>query len=72
MQFIERSAAVAMRDRLKRILPDLKAAYCNMKRLEDDYNWDIKSPEMCKAYMTLAEVYLEVVDLLAKERHEEK
>ena len=72
MQFIERSAAVAMRDRLKRILPDLKAAYCNMKRLEDDYNWDIKSPEMCKAYMTLADVYLEVVDLLAKERHEEK
>ena len=72
MQFIERSAAVAMRDRLKRILPDLKAAYCNMERLEDDYNWDIKSPEMCKAYMTLADVYLEVVDLLAKERHEEK
>lgn len=72
MQFIERSAAVAMRDRLKRILPDLKAAYYNMKRLEDDYNWDIKSPEMCKAYMTLADVYLEVVDLLAKDRHEEK
>lgn len=72
MQFIERSAAVAMRDRLKRILPDLKAAYCNMERLEDDYNWDIKSPEMCKAYMNLADVYLEVVDLLAKDRHEEK
>ena len=72
MQFIERSAAVVMRDRLKRILPDLKAAYYNMKRLEDDYNWDIKSPEMCKAYMTLADVYLEVVDLLAKDRHEEK
>ena len=67
MDFIERQEAVAVRDRLKIILPDLKAAYCNMERLEDDYNWDIKSPEMCKAYMTLADVYLEVVDLLAKE-----
>ena len=68
MQFIERSAAVVMRDRLKRILPDLKAAYYNMKRLEDDYNWDIKSPEMCKAYMTLADVYLEVVESLEEDK----
>ena len=67
MQFIERSAAVAMRDRLKRILPDLKAAYCNMERLEDDYNWDIKSPEMCKAYMALASAYIEVMASLAEE-----
>lgn len=67
MQFIERSAAVAMRDRLKMILPDLKAAYYSMKRLEEDYDWDFKSPEMCEAYMTLSDVYLEVVESLEKE-----
>lgn len=55
MEFIEREAAKALRDRLKMILPDLKAAYYSMERLEDDYNWDIKSPEMCEAYMTLVE-----------------
>lgn len=49
MEFIEREAAKALRDRLKRILPDLKAAYYSMKRLEEDYDWDFKSPEMCEA-----------------------
>ena len=72
MDFIEREAAKAVSDKLKMILPDLKAAYYSAKRLEYDYNWDVRSDQMCEAYMTLADVYLEVVDLLAKERHEEK
>ena len=67
MEFIEREAAKAVRDKLKMILPDLKAAYDSMKRLEDDYNWDIKTPEMGEAYMTLASAYIEVVESLAEE-----
>lgn len=72
MDFIEREAAKAVRDKLKMILPDLKAAYDSMKRLEDDYDWNIKSPEMCEAYMTLADVYIEVMESLEEEREVEK
>ena len=68
MDFIERTAAQDLRDKLKMILPDLKAAYYIMNRLEDDYNWDIKSPEMCEAYMTLASAYIEVVESLEEEK----
>ena len=67
MEFIERAAAKALRDRLKVILPALKSAYYSMSRLEEDYNWDIKSPEMCEAYMTLASAYIEVVESLEEE-----
>lgn len=72
MDFIEREAAKAVRDKLKMILPYLKAAYDSMKRLEDDYDWDINSPEMCEAYMTLADVYIEVMESLEEEREVEK
>lgn len=72
MEFIEREAAKALRDRLKMILPNLKAAYYSMKRLEEDYDWDFKSPEMCEAYMTLADVYLEVVESLEEDKEGEK
>ena len=68
MEFIEREAAKALRDRLKRILPDLKAAYYSMERLEEDYDWDFKSPEMGEAYMTLADVYLEVMESLEEDK----
>ena len=67
MEFIERAAAKALRDKLKVILPALKAAYYSMSRLEEDYNWDIKSPEMCEAYMALASAYIEVVESLEEE-----
>ena len=67
MDFIEREAAKALRDKLKVILPALKTAYYSMSRLEEDYNWDIKSPEMCEAYMALADAYLEVMESLAEE-----
>lgn len=72
MDFIEREAAKAVRDKLKMILPDLKAAYYSAKRLEDDYNWDVRSPEMCEAYMNLADVHLEVMESLEEEREVEK
>ena len=68
MEFIEREAAKALRDKLKVILPALKTAYYSMSRLEEDYNWDIKSPEMCEAYMTLASAYIEVVESLEEEK----
>ena len=67
MEFIEREAAKALRDKLKVILPALTAAYYSMSRLEEDYNWDIKSPEMCEAYMALASAYIEVVESLEDE-----
>ena len=68
MEFIEREAAKAVRDKLKVILPALKTAYYSMSRLEEDYNWDIKSPEMCEAYMTLASAYIEVVESLEEDK----
>ena len=68
MEFIERAAAKALRDKLKVILPALKTAYYSMSRLEEDYNWDIKSPEMCEAYMALASAYIEVVESLEEEK----
>ena len=72
MDFIEREAAKALRDKLKVILPALKTAYYSMSRLEEDYNWDIKSPEMCEAYMALASAYIEVVESLEEEKEDAK
>ena len=54
------------------ILPDLKAAYYIMNHLEDDYNWDIKTPEMGEAYMTLASAYIEVVESLEEDKEDAK
>ena len=68
MDFIERKAAEAVSDRLKMILPDLKAAYYSAKRLEYDYNWDVRSDQMCEAYMTLADAYIEVVESLEEDK----
>ena len=68
MDFIERKAAEDMRDKLKMILPDLEASYYTMKRLEDDYNWDARSDQMCEAYMTLAGAYFEVVESLEEDK----
>lgn len=68
MDLIEREAAKAVSDKLKVILPALKTAYYSMSRLEEDYNWDIKSPEMCEAYMTLASAYIEVVESLEEDK----
>ena len=67
MDFIEREAAKAVSDKLKMILPDLKAAYYSAKRLEYDYNWDFRSDQMCEAYMTLADAYIEVVESLEED-----
>ena len=72
MEFIEREAAKALRDKLKVILPALTTAYYSMSRLEEDYNWDIKSPEMCEAYMALASAYIEVVESLEEEKEDAK
>ena len=72
MEFSEREAAKALRDKLKVILPALKTAYYSMSRLEEDYNWDIKSPEMCEAYMALASAYIEVVESLEEEKEDAK
>ena len=68
MNVIEREAAKAVRDKLKMILPYLEASYYKMKRLEDDYNWDIKSPEMCEAYMALASAYIDIVASLEEDK----
>lgn len=72
MEFIERREAEAVRDKLRIILPELKAAYHNMEYLENNYNWDVKSPEMCEAYMTLADVYLEVMESLEEDKEDAK
>ena len=67
MDLYEREAAKKMRDSLKKILPDLKLAYYNSKRLEDDYGWATISFEMSEAYMNFTEEYFKVMEALEKE-----
>ena len=67
MTKIERQVAEIMRDRLKKILPDLKLAYENAKDLANKYNWDICYFYMCEAYMTLADEYIGVMQALEEE-----
>ena len=67
MTKIERQVAEIMRDRLKKILPDLKLAYENAKDLADKYNWNISYFYLCEAYMTLADEYIGVMQALEEE-----
>ena len=67
MDKIERRSAEAIRDRLKKILPDLKLAYEDAKLLAHKYDWDIFCFDMCKAYMNLAHAYIDVVQTLEEE-----
>ena len=67
MDKAERKSAEVIRDRLKKILPDLKLAYENAKDLADKYNWDIFYLNMCEAYMNLAAEYIGVMEALEEE-----
>ena len=63
----ERLHVKVMRDRLKKILPELKLAYANAKELAEKYHWDINYFDMCEAYMNLADEYIGVVEVLNEE-----
>ena len=63
----ERQNAEEMRDKLKKILPDLKLAYEDAKLLAYKYDWDMFCFEMCEAYMYLANAYIDVVQTLEEE-----
>lgn len=63
----ERQIAEVIRDRLNKILPDLKLAYENAKYLAEKYNWDMDYWDMCEAYMTLANEYIGVMKVLEEE-----
>ena len=67
MDKIERRSAEAIRDRLNKILPDLKLAYENAKYLAEKYNWDMDYWDMCEAYMNLADEYIGVLEVLEEE-----
>ena len=67
MDKAERQIAEVMRDRLKKILPDLKLAYENAKYLAEKYNWDMDYWDMCEAYMNLANEYIGVMEVLEEE-----
>ena len=56
-----------IRDRLKKILPDLKLAYENAKYLAEKYNWDMDYWDMCEAYMNLADEYIGFMEVLEEE-----
>lgn len=64
MSVDERTEAIAMRDRLKNILPDLKLAYENARRLESRHEWELQSWDLCEAYMTIADVYIGLTETL--------
>lgn len=63
----EKRHAKMVRERLNKILPDLKVAYDNAKTLEFEYNWDMNYFDICEAYMTLAEAYIGVMEVLEEE-----
>ena len=63
----ERQNAEEMRDKLKKILPDLKLAYEDAKLLANKYDWDMFCFDMCEAYMNLAHAYIDVVRTLEEE-----
>ena len=67
MDKLERKSAEVIRDRLKKILPDLKLAYENAKYLAEKYNWGMDYWHMCEAYMNLAHAYIDVVQTLEEE-----
>ena len=67
MDKAERQSAEVIRDRLKKILPDLKLAYENAKYLAEKYNWDMDYWDMCEAYMNLADEYIGVMEVLDEE-----
>lgn len=67
MDKAERKSAEVIRDRLKKILPDLKLAYENAKYLAEKYNWDMDYWDMCDAYMNLADEYIGVMEVLEEE-----
>ena len=67
MTKFERHNAEEMRDKLKKILPDLKLAYDDAKLLATKYDWDINYFDMCEAYMNLANAYIDVVQTLEGE-----
>ena len=67
MTQIEIQSAEVIRDRLKKILPDLKLAYENAKYLAEKYNWDMDYWDMCEAYMNRADEYIGVLELLEDE-----
>ena len=67
MDKAERQSAEVIRDRLKKILPDLKLSYENAKYLAEKYNWDMDYWDMCEAYMNLANEYIGVMDVLDEE-----
>ena len=71
MEKNERQSAEMMRDRLKKILPDLKLAYENAKDLAEKYNWDMDYWKMSEAYMDLAHEYIGIMDVLEEEGGEE-
>lgn len=67
MTKIERQSAEMMRDRLKKILPDLKLAYENAKDLANKYNWEIDYWKMSETYMNLAHEYIGIMAVLEEE-----
>ena len=67
MDKAERQSAEVIRDRLKKILPDLKLAYENAKYLAEKYNWDMYYWDMCEAYMNLANEYIGVMEVFDEE-----
>ena len=67
MDKAERQSAEVIRDRLKKILPDLKLAYEIAKHLAEKYNWDMDYWDMCEAYMNLANEYIGVMEVLDEE-----
>ena len=67
MDKADRQIAELLRDRMSKIITELKLAYENAKYLADKYNWDMDYWDMCEAYMNLADEYIGVMEVLEEE-----
>ena len=68
MEKNERLKAELLRDRMAKILPDLKLAYDNAKYLSENHGWDINYFDMCEAYMNLAHNFIYIMAMLEDDK----
>ena len=64
----ERQIAELLRDRMAKIITELKRAYDNAKDLSENHYWDINYFDMCEAYMNLAHDFIYIMAMLEDDK----
>lgn len=64
----ERRIAELLRDRMAKIITELKLAYDDAKLLANKYDWDMSCFDMCEAYMNLAHDFIYIMAMLDEDK----